>query len=226
MPVIPFRSPRPPFKVEPPPVPSRRLIVLAWLRRMVGWIGVGGAVLGLLFGSTAILLNHRAAPRMPAAQAREATVQVPLPQPAPDSPQALAAWLKSSLGLEPDPRAIRLEPARPVAWGDRSVVQPARWSASFSSPSGDVQAEYWVGNSYVTLKRLDNNVFATLSNLHKGSGPGLAWVLLVDTLAGALILLALSGVLLWALTNRRRAIGVAIGALSLLAAGSLALAAI
>jgi len=193
---------------------------------MHGWIGLWGAVLGLLFGSTAILLNHRAVPRMPAAQAREATVQVPLPQPAPGDPQALAAWLQSSLKLEPDPRAIRLEPARPVAWGDQSVVQPARWSASFSSPSGEVQAEYWVGNSYVSLKRLDNKVFATLSNLHKGAGMGVAWVLLVDTLAGSIILLSLSGVVLWALTNRRRAIGVAIGAVSLLAAGSLALAAI
>jgi len=193
---------------------------------MHGWIGLWGAVLGLLFGSTAILLNHRAVPRMPAAQAREATVQVPLPQPAPGDPQALAAWLQSSLKLEPDPRAIRLEPARPVAWGDQSVVQPARWSASFSSPSGEVQAEYWVGNSYVSLKRLDNKVFATLYNLHKGAGMGVAWVLLVDTLAGSIILLSLSGVVLWALTNRRRAIGVAIGAVSLLAAGSLALAAI
>lgn len=193
---------------------------------MHGWIGLWGAVLGLLFGGTGILLNHRAVLRIPAAQARETTVQVPLPQPAPRDPQALAAWLKSSLRLEPDPRAIRLEPARPVAWGDRSLVQPARWSASFTAPSGEVQAEYWVGNSYVTLKRLDNNVFATLSNLHKGTGMGVAWVLLVDTLAGSIILLSLSGVVLWVLTNRRRAIGVAIGALSLLAAGSLALTAI
>lgn len=193
---------------------------------MHGWIGLWGAVLGLLFGGTGILLNHRAVLRIPAAQARETTVQVPLPQPAPRDPQALAAWLKSSLKLEPDPRAIRLEPARPVAWGDRSLVQPARWSASFTAPSGEVQAEYWVGNSYVTLKRLDNNVFATLSNLHKGTGMGVAWVLLVDTLAGSIILLSLSGVVLWVLTNRRRAIGVAIGALSLLAAGSLALTAI
>ncbi len=193
---------------------------------MHGWIGLWGAVLGLLSGSAGLLLNHRAGPGMPPAQARETTVQVPLPQPAPPDPQALAAWLKSSLKLEPDPRAIRLEPARPVAWGARSMVQPARWSASFASPAGEVQAEYWVGNSYVTLKRLDNNVLATLSSLHKGTGIGMAWVLLADTLAGAIALLSLSVAASWALSNRRRAIGVAIGALSLLAAGSLALTAI
>jgi len=226
MPVIPFRSPRTPFKVEPPPAPSRRAILLKWLRKMHGWIGLWGAVLGLLFGSTGILLNHRAVLRIPAAQVQESTVQVPLPSPAPASPQALAAWLKTSLKLEPDPRKVLLEPARPVAWGDQSMVQPARWSASFTSPSGGVQAEYWVGNGYVTLKRSDNNLFATLGNLHKGVGMGVGWILLVDTLAGSIILLSLSGVVLWALTNRKRTIGVAIGALSLLAAGSLALASI
>jgi hypothetical protein len=226
MPVIPFRSPRAPFKVEPPPTPSRRAIAVKWLRKMHGWIGLWGAVLGLLFGSTGILLNHRAVLKIPAAQVQESTVQVPLPRPAPASPQALAAWLKSALKLEPEPRRVLAEPERPVAWGDRALVQPARWSASFTSPSGNVQAEYWVGNSYVTLKRSENNVFATMANLHKGVGMGVGWILLVDTLAGSIILLSLSGVVLWALTNRRRAVGIAIGAVSLLAAGSLALAAI
>jgi hypothetical protein len=226
MPVIPFRSPRAPFTVQPPPQPSRRAIIVKWLRKTHGWIGLWGAVLGLLFGSTGILLNHRAVLRIPAAQAQENTVQVPLPRPAPGSPQALAAWLKRSLRLEPEPGRIKADPARPVAWGDTAVIQPARWSASFTSPSGNVQAEYWVGNNYVTVKRTDNNVFATLTNLHKGVGMGVAWVLLVDTLAGSIILLSLSGVVLWALTNRRRTIGLVIGAVSLLAAGSLALAAI
>jgi hypothetical protein len=226
MPVIPFRSPRAPFKVEPPPTPSRRAIAIKWLRKMHGWIGLWGAVLGLLFGSTGILLNHRAVLKIPAAQVQESTIQVPLPDPAPADAQALAAWLKTSLKLDPEPRRVQAEPARTVAWGDRSVVQPARWSASFTSPSGGVQAEYWVGNNYVTLKRSENNVFATLTNLHKGVGMSVGWILLVDTLAGSIILLSLSGVVLWALTNRRRAVGVAIGAVSLLAAGSLALAAI
>jgi hypothetical protein len=226
MPVIPFRSPRAPFKVEPPPTPSRRAIAIKWLRKMHGWIGLWGAVLGLLFGSTGILLNHRAVLKIPAAQVQESTIQIPLPNPAPADAQALAAWLKSSLKLEPEPRRVQAEPARTVAWGDRSLMQPARWSASFTSPSGGVQAEYWVGNNYVTLKRSENNVFATLTNLHKGVGMSVGWILLVDTLAGSIILLSLSGVVLWALTNRRRAVGLAIGAVSLLAAGSLALAAI
>jgi hypothetical protein len=212
--------------VQPPPKPSRRAVAVKWLRKMHGWIGLWGAVLGLLFGSTGILLNHRAVLKIPAAQTQESTVQIPLPDPAPPDPQALAAWLKSSLKLTPDPSRVKLEPARPVAWGDRALVQPARWSASFTSPSGAVQAEYWVGNSYVSLKRSENNVFATLTNLHKGVGMSMGWILLVDTLAGSIILLSLSGMVLWALTNRKRTVGIAIATASLLLAGGVALASI
>jgi hypothetical protein len=229
MPVIPFRSPRTPphpFTVQPPPKPSRRAVAVKWLRKMHGWIGLWGAVLGLLFGGTGILLNHRAVLKIPAAQTQESTVQIPLPDPAPPDPQALAAWLKSSLKLTPDPSRVKLEPARPVAWGDRALVQPARWSASFTSPTGAVQAEYWVGNNYVSLKRSENNVFATLTNLHKGVGMSMGWILLVDTLAGSIILLSLSGMVLWALTNRKRTVGIAIAAASLLLAGGVALASI
>jgi hypothetical protein len=121
---------------------------------------------------------------------------------------------------------VKREPARAVAWGDRAVVQPSRWSASFTSPTGGVQAEYWVGNSYVTLKRNENNVFATLTNLHKGVGMSVGWILLVDTLAGSIILLSLSGVVLWVLTNRKRTVGIAIASVSLLLAGGVALASI
>ncbi|WP_302479046.1 PepSY-associated TM helix domain-containing protein [Burkholderia lata] len=47
-----------------------------------------------------------------------------------------------------------------------------------------------------------------LTNLHKGVGMSIGWVLLVDTLAGALILLSLTGVLLWTELNRRKTAGV------------------
>jgi hypothetical protein len=230
MPVIPFRSPRTPkpFTVQPPTPssPSRRALFVKWLRRVHGWIGLWGALLGLLFGGTGILLNHRAVLKIPAVQTQESTIQVPLPRPAPATPQALADWLKRSLRLEPEPGRVRADPARPVPWGDQSIVQPARWSASFTSPGGGVQAEYWVGNSYATLKRTRNNGFGTLVNLHRGTGMGIAWILLVDTLAGSIILLSVSGVVLWTLTHRRRAVGLAIGAVSLLAVGTLALAAL
>ena len=202
---------------------SRRAVVLKWLRKTHGWIGLWGAVLGLLFGATGILLNHRAVLKIPAAQSAESTIELPLPQPAPQDAKAMAAWLSSSLAIGRDASRVKAEPAKPVAWGDRALIQPARWSGAFVGPASGVQFEYWVGNTYVTVKRNDNNVFSTLSNLHKGTGMGVGWILLVDTLAGSIILLSLSGVLLWAMMTRKRMVGVAIAGLSLLASAGLAL---
>jgi hypothetical protein len=207
-----------------PAAPSGRALFVKWLRKMHGWIGLWGAVLGLLFGSTGILLNHRAVLKIPAAKAQESTVQLPLPSPAPADPQALATWLRASLALAPEASRVKAEPPKPVAWGDKSLTQPARWSAAFVSPGASVQAEYWVGNSFVTVKRSDNNVFATLANLHKGVGMSIGWILLVDTLAGSIILLSLTGVLLWTLVNRQRAVGAAIGVASVATVATLALA--
>ena len=41
---------------------SRRATFVKWLRKVHGWVGLWGAVLGLLFGTTGFLLNHRAGP--------------------------------------------------------------------------------------------------------------------------------------------------------------------
>ncbi len=192
-----------------------RAVFIKWLRKTHGWIGLWGAVLGLLFGGTGILLNHRSVLKIPLAHAQEASVQVPLPQPAPLDAKAMAAWLGASLGIAAEASKVKMEPARPVAWGDKALTQPGRWSAAFVTPQTNVQLEYWVGNSYVTVKRNEHNAFSTLSNLHKGTGMGIGWILLVDTLAGSIILLSLSGVLLWALTTRKRMIGTAIAGTSL-----------
>ena len=99
------------------------------------------------------------------------------------------------------------EPAHRVAWGERSMVQPEHWQISFASPQANTSAEYWVGNDFVTVKRTENPLLATLTNLHKGVGMSVGWVLVIDTLAGSLILLSLTGVLLWTELNRRKTVG-------------------
>ena len=48
------------------------------------------------------------------------------------------------------------------------------------------------------------------------------WILLIDTLAGSLIFLSLSGVILWWETNRRRGLGIAIFGVSVVATIGLA----
>ncbi|WP_168789227.1 PepSY-associated TM helix domain-containing protein [Paraburkholderia aromaticivorans] len=187
---------------------SRRATFVRWLRKVHGWIGLWGAALGLLFGTTGFLLNHRGGPlKVSTGEPQVAVLQVPLPQPAPETPRDLGEWLKHELKLAGTPGRVQKEPAHPVAWGERSVVQPERWQLNFASPHENTSAEYWVGNGYVTVKRSENTFLAMLTNLHKGVGLSVGWVLLIDTLAGSIILLSLTGVLLWTELNKRKTIG-------------------
>lgn len=204
----------------------RRASVLKCLRQVHGWVGLWGAALGLLFGTTGILLNHRSVLKIPLAQTQESTVQLALPHRAPENVTALASWLQRELHIKQAASRLREEPAKTVAWGEQNQQQPARWSFVFSSAGSNLQAEYWLGNQFVSVKRSDNNLFASFNNLHKGSGAGIAWILLADTLAGSIILLSLTGVALWAMLNRRRMLGAAIGMTALalsLALGTMAM---
>lgn len=187
---------------------SRRTTFVKWLRKVHGWIGLWGAALGLLFGTTGFLLNHRGGTlRVSIGEPQVSVVQVPLPQPAPQTPRELGTWLKQELKLAGSPGRVQKEPAHPVAWGERSMVQPEHWQLNFASPHENTAAEYWVGNGYVTVKRSENSFLATLTNLHKGVGLSVGWVLLIDTLAGSIILLSLTGVLLWTELNKRKTVG-------------------
>jgi len=94
--------------------------------------------------------------------------------------------------------------------------QPERWQFNFGGPNALVQVEYWQGNRSVGVTTTHNGVLATLNNLHKGTGMSVPWILLVDALAGSMIFLSLSGLVLWVQMNRRRAVGVGIFSASLL----------
>lgn len=201
---------------------SRRATFIKWLRKVHGWVGLWGAVLGLMFGSTGFLLNHRAGPlKVSPGEPQVEQMQIALPEGSRfRSPMEMAHWLKDELKIDGKPGKPRREPAHPVAWGDHSVVQPEFWQVGIPGPKQSVQAEYWVGNGYVSVKRTENSLLGTMNNLHKGVGLSVGWVLFIDTIAGSLILLSLTGVLLWTELNRRRTVGV------LLVLGSIAAAVI
>lgn len=104
------------------------------------------------------------------------------------------------------------------------LMQPEHWTFNFGGPDVLIQADYWSGNKSVSIRTTSNGFMATLMNFHKGTGMTTAWILLADTLAGSLIFLSITGVILWVQTNRRRAIGAAIFFTSLTAVLGLALA--
>jgi len=190
---------------------------LKWLRRVHGWIGLWGAALGILFGVTGILLNHRGdIMKISWSQFEQTTIQMPLPHPRPSSPDALAAWLAKELAIQKPPRQARAQPARTVTWDGQEVRQPERWNVSFSAPQRFISGEYWVGNSFVTVRRSDANFWAFLNGLHQAGGMGAGWILLADTIAGSFILLALTGVVLWTRLHGPRLLAAALGLGSLL----------
>ncbi|MDM0068592.1 PepSY-associated TM helix domain-containing protein [Variovorax sp. J31P207] len=206
---------------------QRRATAVQWIRKTHGWIGLWGAILGLLFGTAGIWLNHRAVLKLPMAQQR-ANAQLALPEPPPASAAEMAVWLQAALDQDRPPNSVRTEPARPVAWGEKGkpdpLMQPERWTFNFGGPDAIVQADYWRGNRSVGVTTTQNGLVATLTNMHKGTGMSVGWILLVDTLAGSLIFLSISGVILWMLTHRRRAVGLAIFGTSVALTLGLALA--
>ena len=89
-------------------------------------------------------------------------------------------------------------------------MQPERWTLNFGGPNKVVQVEYWVGNKSANVRTTENGFVATLTNLHKGATMPVPWILLIDTLAGSMIFLSISGAILWWETHRRRTVGIAI----------------
>lgn len=124
---------------------------------------------------------------------------------------------------------MRIEHARPVAWAERGgegrqQMQPERWTFNLGGPNKVIQVEYWVGNRAASVRTTENGFVATLANLHKGTTTmPVPWILLIDTMAGSLIFLSISGAILWWETNRRRRLGLAIFGVSVLTVVALAL---
>lgn len=189
--------------------------VIRWIRKSHGWVGLWGAVLGLLFGFSGIWLNHRAVLKLPVTQTRS-NAQLALPDPAPANADEMQAWLKTSLGITGSANSTRVDTSKPVDWADKNptaqppLMQPEHWVFNFGGPNEIIQVDYWRGNRSVGITTTANSFLATMNNMHKGTGMSVPWILLVDTLAGSMIFLSLSGVLLWVQTNRKRAVGVAI----------------
>lgn len=195
---------------------SRRAIFLTWLRKIHLYVGLWGAAIGLMFGVTGILLNHRAIMKIPVKYTMQKTVQIPLPDTAFASAQELSVWLQRELQFEAiAPPSITLQPAKNVLWAAHEIRQPERWTIKLNRPDGGIHAEYYVGNRFVQLDHIDATPMGTLVRLHMSVGVNAFWVLLSDTIAGALILLSITGVLLWTQlhTIRTMAVMTSIGAL-------------
>lgn len=180
---------------------AQRGQVLRWLRKTHGWIGLWGAVLGLLFGLSGFLLNHRAVMKIPAAKMEESEIQLPMVEPKPANAQDFAKYIQKTLEIKQEPlkRNPRKgnKPQQDASFMGKDIKQPAKWEAEFQLPQAAIRAEYVVGNEFATVRREDANTLGFIMRLHKGVGMNAGWILLADSIAGAMMLLSLTGVLLW-----------------------------
>ncbi len=198
---------------------SKRAIFLTWLRKIHLYVGLWGAVFGLLFGATGILLNHRAILKIPIEKSVQTTAQLTLPANDFANPDDMSKWLQKELGFTPvAPAIIKSQAAKTVLWNEREIVQPERWTISLNRPGSGVSAEYFVGNRTVKLDQIDATPIGTLTRLHMSVGVSAFWVLLMDSIAGSLILLSITGLLLWTQLHTVRSIAVMTSAGALLAA--------
>lgn len=179
---------------------------IRWLRNTHGWLGLWGAALGLLFGATGILLNHRNVMKLPYAQYEKTQMELVFPTEQVHSAAELGVWLQAKLQLSKPALKAEEEPAKEIIWRETPVMQPSTWKVDFHTPQYSVAAEYLVGNRFISIKRQDANVWAFLSRLHKGVGAQTGWILLVDSLAGAIMMLSITGVLLWTKMRKSRLI--------------------
>ncbi len=202
-------------------VPKRwhRAALLIWLRRVHAWTGFWGALLFLLMGSSGFLLNHRSILKIETGKPVEVSAMEIAVRPGQFADaDALGSWAKTTLALPVEGR----EPPPPKSErkGDRfmgkTLPQAEKWTRTFALPDSKITVDYVPGAPNVTVRKDAVGVLGTMKNLHKGTGVGIAWVLLIDTIAGALIAMSLTGFLLWTRLHGSRLVagGIAAGALT------------
>lgn len=180
-----------------------------WIRQLHLWIGAWGAIAALLFGITGLVLNHRIGDN-PWPQGKTEPVrkeQLATPPEVRTSPEAMSTWLREVRGLDAD--MIR----KPKPEG------PQKWLFSGGSARNSWSAEYVVGGESVDVKWSTSTPLAVFNKLHKGFG-GPWWRLLVDSYAIAMVLLALSGLWMWARGRGMKEMVMSVFALAVLASCS------
>ena len=207
---------------------NRKLALVRWVRRTHGWFGLWGALLGLMAGTSGIWLNHRSVMKLELPDQQQTNSQLAVPDPRPETANAMAGWLQGALKADRPASNVRVERSRAAPWAERGgegrpAMQPERWTFVFGGPKKVIQVEYWVGNRSAGVRTTQNGFIATLTNLHKGTTMPAPWILLIDTLAGAMIFLSISGVILWWETHRRRLAGFVIFGVSVAVTVALAM---
>ena len=126
--------------------------------------------------------------------------------------------MQTSLSLNGPTRQRRGPAARPAAveLGGRLVEQPRRFDAYYASAREVVEANYVDGNAFIDVVHTERGFFSTLNRLHLASNTGPVWVAIIDAFSGALVLLSITGLLLWSRLTGPRLLAIGLAGTTLL----------
>ncbi len=178
------------------PTNARAAALLRVLRVWHGRIGFAGALLGLLFGATGFLLNHRMAMRIAPGPIEETHAQIRLDSD-PASPEAFAAELAKRLGRSAEAAQWRVMAGRPARMEGAPVEVAETWAVQLPSHGSWVQSSYVPGSRVAEVTVQKAGLVEALKHLHKSQSGDTAWILLADAVAGMLVFMSLSGLFLW-----------------------------
>lgn len=185
--------------------------ILTWLRRGHAWTGFYGALFFFFLGLTGFYLDHRAVMRIEGGALKQVSSLSMTVEPGViTSEEGLSNWLREELKISSQPSRSRSRPGGPVAFGNEAAVQPESFSVTFRGTNANITGTYEVGANRVAVTRHNASPLKGLIDMHKVVGVNKAFILLMDTIAGAMIFMSLSGILLWTRLHGPRLAAVAI----------------
>jgi uncharacterized protein len=193
----------------------RRSSLLVWLKRSHAWAGLYGALFFFLFGLTGFYFNHRAMMQVENGRTVEVAALDAMVEPGSITGDAeLGRWVKKTYRIDGQPTKVRDSGGGSVTFEGQASRQPQTLEVLFRGPNAMITATHVVGSNVVHLERSNQSPLRVILDLHKVLGVGKIFVLLMDTVAGALIFVTLSGALLWSELHGPRvlAIGLVAGA--------------
>jgi uncharacterized protein len=167
-----------------------------WVRRIHAWAGFATLALLLIYGLTGLWLQHRAVLPLPGPHTDKSSETLTLTTPLAD-PAALTTLLQQQYSDGLAEARIAITPPQTLPTPSGTLTLPARWELKGVTLSESLAASYVVGTLEVRIERQQANFAASLNRLHRGMGTGLSWQLMGDLAALALLLLALTSLLMW-----------------------------
>ncbi|MFM4704052.1 PepSY-associated TM helix domain-containing protein [Aeromonas bivalvium] len=167
-----------------------------WVRRIHAWAGFATLTLMLIYGLTGLWLQHRAVLPLPGPHTAKSSEEIVLSAPL-ASPDELKALLQQRYPDVIDEGRPQITPPQTLPTPSGPVTLPARWELRDVTLRQSLAASYVEGTLLVRTELQQANFAASLNRLHRGMGTGLPWQLVGDLAALAMLLLALTSLLMW-----------------------------